>query len=166
MSVHTSSVRRRLGIVAGTAVFVSLVAPSTAFSVSYHAKSKHTTKSSTCLTGAKLSAATKATWPKPKISAGLSPGQKLCTYLSASSGATFLISHEALDGSSLKELLKETFGSVPFTSVSGIGKAAIHGGGGVDILLVQQGSEVYEFLDNSGASSVNELKAVAKLVVP
>jgi hypothetical protein len=166
MSVHTSSVKRRLGFVAGTAVFVSLVVPSTAFSVSYHAKSKHTTKSSTCLTGAKLSAAVKATWPNPKVSAGLSPGQKLCTYLSPSSGETFLISHEALDGSSLKELLKDSFGSGHFTSVSGIGKAAIHGAGGVDILLVQQGSEVYEFLDNSGASSVNELKAVAKLVVP
>jgi hypothetical protein len=63
-------------------------------------------------------------------------------------------------------LLKDSFGSGHFTSVSGIGKAAIHGAGGVDILLVQQGSEVYEFLDNSGASSVNELKAVAKLVVP
>ena len=50
--------------------------------------------------------------------------------------------------------------------MSGIGKAAIHGTGGFDVLLVQQGSEVYEFLDNSGASTVNELKAVAKLVVP
>jgi hypothetical protein len=163
MSVHTSSVvKRRPGIAAGTVVFVSLVLPSTAFSINYHAKPK----SSTCLTGAKLSGATKATWPKPKISAGLSPGQKLCTYLSSSSGATFLISHEALDGSSMKELAKDSFASDHFTSVSGIGKAAIHGAGGFDILLVQQGSEVYEFLDNSGASSVNELKAVAKLVVP
>jgi hypothetical protein len=61
---------------------------------------------------------------------------------------------------------KDSFSSDHFTSVSGIGKAAIHGAGGFDILLVQQGSEVYEFLDNSGATSVNELKAVAKLVVP
>lgn len=166
MSGNTWSVKRRLGIVVGTAAFVSLVVPSTAFSAGYHAKSKHSTKSSTCLTGAKLSAATKATWPNPKSSAGLSPGQKLCTYLSASSGATFLISHEALDGSSLKGLGKDSFASDHFTSVSGIGKAAIHGAGGFDILLVQQGSEVYEFLDNSGASSVNELKTVAKLVVP
>jgi hypothetical protein len=61
---------------------------------------------------------------------------------------------------------KDSFGSDRFSSVSGIGKAAIHGTGGFDVLLVQQGSEVYEFLDNSGASTVNELKAVAKLVVP
>lgn len=34
------------------------------------------------------------------------------------------------------------------------------------VLLVQEGSTVYEFLDNSGAATVSELKATAKLVVP
>ena len=152
-------------ILAGTTVVVAWVLP-TAFLASSAAASKHSTKSPTCISGAKLSAATKATWPNAKVGPGLSPGQKICTYLSASSGETFLISHEALDGSTMNQLAKDSYAGDHFSSVSGVGKAALHGKGGFDVLLVQVGSTLYEFQDNSGAATVSELKAVTKLVLP
>jgi hypothetical protein len=63
-------------------------------------------------------------------------------------------------------LARDTFSSDHFSSVSGIGKAALHGKGGFDVLLVQQGSTPYEFLDNSGNPTSTELKTTAKLVLP
>ena len=148
-------------ILAGTTVVVAWALP-TAFLASSAAASK----SPTCISGAKLSAATKATWPNAKVGPGLSPGQKICTYLSASSGETFLISHEALNGSTMNQLAKDSYAGDHFSSVSGVGKAALHGKGGFDVLLVQVGSTLYEFQENSGAATVSELKAVTKMVLP
>jgi len=65
MKGFTSSpmLRRRLGIVASTAAIASLVLPAAAASAGRHAS-----KPGTCLTGAQLSAATKAAWPNPTVS--------------------------------------------------------------------------------------------------
>ena len=167
MSARSAStlLRRRMGLLAGTTVLVALALP-TGASASHHAKAKKTTKATTCLSATALSAATKATWPAPTIMPSFYPGVKVCTYLSASTGATFVINHEPLDGSSLKEIALSSYGNVHRTSVPGIGKAAIRVTGGLDVLLVEQGSNAYVFVDNSGASSLAQLKAVAKLVIP
>jgi len=97
--------------------------------------------------------------------AGLSAGAKVCTYTSPHIGSTFVISHAPLAGSSLKNVAKLNAGSDHLTNVSGIGQAAIRGTGGFDELFVEQGSTVYVFLDNSGTSSLAQLKAAAKLVL-
>jgi hypothetical protein len=123
--------------------------------------------SGTCLSATKLSSTVGATWSGPTVSAGLSPGQKLCTYMSSSTGATFLISHEALDGSTVKSLARESFSGTRLVSVTVDGDKGLKGGHpGFDILLVQKGSQVYEFLDNSGVASTAQLESVAKLVLP
>jgi len=114
-----------------------------------------------------LSADVGASWSGPKVSPGLSPGQKLCTYLQSSSGATFLVSHEALDGAAMRALGKDSYPGTHFASVSVAGDKALKGGDpGTDILLVQVGSQVYEFLDNTQAATTAQLETVARHVIP
>jgi hypothetical protein len=129
--------------------------------------SGHKRSSGPCLSAAKLSAAVGATWSGLTVTAGLSPGQKLCNYMSSSTGATFLISHEALDGSTVKALAHDSFSGTRFVSATVERDRGLKGGHpGFDILLVQKGSQVYEFLDNSDRADTAQLESVAKLVLP
>ena len=131
------------------------------------AASGHHSSKPGCLSASKLSADVAASWSGPKSSPGLSPGQRLCTYTQASSGATFLITHEALDGAAMKTLGLDTYPGTHFAAVSVGGDKALKGGHpGTDILLVQVGSQVYEFLDNTRMATTRQLEMLARQVVP
>jgi hypothetical protein len=146
---------------AGTMTSAAPVAAS-----SHHGPGARPPGSGACLSAPKLSATVGATWSGPSVTAGLSPGQKLCNYMS-STRATFLISHEVLDGSTMRALARDSFSGTRFVAVTVDGHKGLKGvRPGFDILLVQRGSEVYEFLDNSSMASAAQLEAVAKLVVP
>ena len=124
-------------------------------------------KSSSCVSASKLSSAVGASWSGPHVTPGLSPGQKLCNYTQSTSGETFLVSHEALDGSAMKALAKDSYPGTHFASASVARHKGLKGGNpGTDILLVQVGSQVYEFLDNSGMATTAQLETLAKQVVP
>jgi len=113
-----------------------------------------------------LSAAVGASWSGPHVTPGLSPGQKLCNYTQSTSGSTFLVSHEALDGSTVKALANDSYPGTHFASASVAGDKGLKGGNpGTDILLVQVGSQVYEFLDNSGMATTAQLETLAKQVI-
>ena len=88
----------------GTAATVLWLAAPAAAS---HHSSKPKSGPASCISASKLSAAVGASWSGPHVTPGLSPGQKLCNYTQSSSGGTFLVSHEALDGSTIKALAKE-----------------------------------------------------------
>jgi hypothetical protein len=161
-----TAVRRPSGF-AGAVVALAATAAVSSVSAVPAAASSHRGSSGSCLSAARLSAAVGTTWSGLTVTPGLSPGQKLCTYTSRSTGATFLISHEALDGSTVKELAHDTYSGTHFVNVTVKGDKGLKGGHpGFDILLVQKGSQVYEFLDNSGTANAAQLEGVAKLVVP
>jgi hypothetical protein len=165
MRAHASSSPSTWWVVGGLGVAAALfsLASPVAASTNHHPKKP----SATCLSATKLRAAVSASWAGPKVSPGLSPGQKLCNYTQSSSGETFLISHEALDGSTLKALARDSYPGTHFASVSVAGDKGLKGGNpGTDILLVQIGSQLYEFLDNSGMATTAQLEAVAKQVDP
>jgi len=149
--------------VGAAATVLWLAAPASAS----HHSSKAKAGSSSCISAAKLSAAVGASWSGPHVTPGLSPGQKLCNYTQSTSGATFLVSHEALDGSTVKTLAKDSYPGTHFASASVAGDKGLKGGNpGTDILLVQVGAQVYEFLDNSGMASTAQLETLAKQVIP
>ena len=147
--------------VGAAATVLGLAAPAAA---SHHSPKP---KSASCISASKLSAAVGASWSGPHVSPGLSPGQKLCNYTQSTSGGTFLVSHEALDGSTIKALAKDSYPGTHFASASVAGDKGLKGGNpGTDILLVQVGSQVYEFLDNSGMATTAQLETLAKHVIP
>ena len=149
--------------VGAAATVLGLAAPAAAS----HHSSKPKSGSSSCISASKLSAAVGASWSGPHVTPGLSPGQKLCNYTQSTSGATFLVSHEALDGSTVKALAKDSYPGTHFASASVAGDKGLKGGNpGTDILLVQVGSQVYEFLDNSGMATTAQLETLAKQVIP
>jgi len=146
--------------VGAAAVVLWLAAPAAA---SHHSSKP---KSGSCISAAKLSAAVGASWTGPRVTPGLSPGQKLCNYTQSTSGSTFLVSHEALDGSTVKALANDSYPGTHFASASVAGDKGLKGGNpGTDILLVQVGSQVYEFLDNSGMATTAQLETLAKQVI-
>lgn len=148
----------------GTAATVLWLAAPAAAS---HHSSKPKSGSASCISASKLSAAVGASWSGPHVTPGLSPGQKLCNYTQSSSGGTFLVSHEALDGATIKALAKDSYPGTHFASASVAGDRALKGGNpGTDIMLVQVGSQVYEFLDNSGMATTAQLETLAKQVIP
>ena len=148
--------------VGAAATVLGLAAPAAA--------SHHSTKpkaAATCISASKLSTDVGASWSGPHVTPGLSPGQKLCTYTQSTGGSTFLVSHEALDGSTMKSLAKDSYPGTHFASASVAGGKGLKGGNpGTDILLVQVGSQVYEFLDNSGMATTAQLETLAKQVIP
>jgi hypothetical protein len=123
--------------------------------------------SASCISASKLSAAVGAPWSGPHVTPGLSPSQKLCNNTQSPSGGTLLVSHEALDGSTIKALAKDSYRATPFASASVAGDKALKGGNpGTDILLVQVGSQVYEFFDNSTMATTPQLETLAKQILP
>ncbi len=149
--------------IGAAATVLGLAAPAAAS----HHSSKPKSGSATCISASKLSTDVGASWSGPHVTPGLSPGQKLCTYTQSTSGSTFLVSHEALDGSAMKTLAKDSYPGTHFASASVGGDKGLKGGNpGTDILLVQVGSQVYEFLDNSGMATTAQLETLAKQVIP
>ena len=149
--------------VGAAATVLALAAPAAAS----HHSSKPKSGSASCISASKLSAAVGASWSGPHVTPGLSPGQKLCNYTQSTSDSTFLVSHEALDGSTIKALAKDSYPGTRFASASVAGNKGLKGGNpGTDILLVQSGSQVYEFLDNSGMATTAQLETLAKQVIP
>jgi hypothetical protein len=156
----------RAGLVVGATVLavVTLTLQASLASASTRAVDKDFSFS--CPAAGVLNFATAGNYGAPKESGGPVKGGGVCTYTAVSGGATYVIARAPLGKSKFRNVAKAVLGHDHLTSVSGIGKAAIHGTGSLDVLLVQQGSVLYEFLDKSGTSTLKQLEAMAKVTVP
>lgn len=118
-----------------------------------------------CVAKTVVSFATGVVYSGPKKGAGFTASAGTCTYTSPTK-KTFVIARAPLGKSKFSKDAKLSGGKDKLTSEPGIGKAALYGTGKSDIFFVDQGGNVYEFLDNSGAATLKQLEAVAKVVVP
>jgi hypothetical protein len=120
----------------------------------------------TCPTAAAVTTASGASFGTPKFGSVFA-GSGYCTYKAPAGGKTLVVAYSKLGKGKFKSLAKTEAGKHDHvTSVTGIGQAAVHGTGALDVLFVQKGSLIYEVLDNTKHATVAQLIAVAKLVVP
>jgi hypothetical protein len=152
----------RTSLLVGATVVASLALPVAAASAGRLDKSS----TFTCPPAAELNFAVGGDYGSPKVGGGDVKGGGTCTYSSGTGGTTYVIAHAPIGHSKLKTLAKAELGHDRIHSESGIGKGAYYGTGKLDVLLVQQGSGVYEALDNSGKSTLKQLEAIVRTVLP
>jgi len=159
VTVRANLRRHGLGAIALGLVAAAVVVPAGVAS----AKPKVLTNFS-CIPVTEINTITKGTFGTPKKEPGYENGAGACSY--SSGGGTFVIAHGPLGKSKLKNDAKNnTKGKDHFTSVSGLGSAALYGTGTYDVIFVEQSKKLYEILDNTGAASEGDMKFIAALVL-
>jgi len=153
------NVKMVAGIAVGAFSLGAVAVPSVA------SASINKSKSFTCITQTAVEFATGNTYSAPSAGPGYVAGAGTCTYTSAKV-KSFVIARAPLGKSKFAKDVKLDAGKDKLTSVSGLGKGATYGTGKLDILFVNQGGNVYEFLDHSGKATLKQLSAVAKVVLP
>jgi hypothetical protein len=121
----------------------------------------------TCIANTAIEFATGNVYGAPKSEAvpAAGAGAVACTY-SSTKVKSFVIAVAPLGKSKFSKDVKLESSKDKLTTVHGVGKAATYGHGKSDILFVQQGKTIYEFLDNSGKATQKQLTAIAKVAVP
>jgi hypothetical protein len=148
-------------------VVASMVLPATVASASLAKAKPKVSTNFPCLSASKLNSLSGGSYGAATKAPGFANGAGTCTYLSSTSGSTFVIGHAPFTKSKLIDVANnDSAHKDKMTIVKGVGQKALYGTGKFDIFFVLKGKEVWDFVDSTNKAKLKEFKAVAGAVVP